>query len=198
MQPDRRRDGAPSKEVVMPMTDATTPHRAPKPKPKPDKASLVADDVVTTNSLATHLGMTRQNVARLVSEAVLVQRSDGCFDQTANRLRYIKHLREQHRHTPRSAADTEHLKAKTEMLQMRLAEKRKELVRQEDVDALIEDICGEMLTAMSSMPAQCAPIGDLATRRRFEKWVFETRTKIADAARQKADEYGEPPLSEQG
>jgi phage terminase Nu1 subunit (DNA packaging protein) len=99
-------------------------------------------------------------------------------------------------HTPRSAADTEHLKAKTEMLQMRLAEKRKELVRQEDVNALIDDICGVMLTALSSMPAQVASIGDLATRRRFEKWVFETRTKIADTARQKADAYGEPPLDQ--
>ncbi len=176
------------------MTETTTQHRAPKRQPKPDKASLVADDVVTTNSLATHLGMTRQNVARLVSEAVLVQRSDGCFDQTANRLRYITHLREQHRHTPRSAADADHLRAKTEMLQIRLMEKRKELVKQTDVDALIDDIAGTMLTALSSMPAQVAPVGDLATRRRFEKWVFETRTKIANTARQMADERGEPPL----
>ncbi len=186
----------PRRKVVMPMTETTTQHRAPKRQPKSDKAHLVADDVVTTNSLATHLGMTRQNVAQLTAQAVIVQRTDGNYDQTANRLRYIKHLREQHRHTPRSAADTEHLKAKTEMLQMRLAEKRKELVRQEDVNALIDDICGVMLTAMSSMPAQVASIGDLATRRRFEKWVFETRTKIADTARQKADAYGEPPLDQ--
>ena len=106
------------------MTETTTPHRAPKPKPKPDKASLVADDVVTTNSLATHLGMTRQNVALLTAQAVIVQRSDGNYDQTANRLRYIKHLREQHRHTPRSAADTAHIAAKTEMLQLRSEERR--------------------------------------------------------------------------
>jgi formate-dependent phosphoribosylglycinamide formyltransferase (GAR transformylase) len=44
---------------------------------------LVADDVVTTNSLATHLGMTRQNVAQLTAQAVRVQRSDHCYDQTA-------------------------------------------------------------------------------------------------------------------
>ena len=29
---------------------------------KPDKARMVADDIVTANGLATHLGMTRQNV----------------------------------------------------------------------------------------------------------------------------------------
>jgi phage terminase Nu1 subunit (DNA packaging protein) len=77
-------------------------------------------------------------------------------------------------------------------------EKRKELVRQTEVDAIIEDMMGVVLTALSSMPAQCAPIGDLATRRRFEKWVFDTRTKLADIAQRKADEAGEPALDQQG
>jgi len=75
--------------LVMPMTETTTADRT-KRQPKPDKVRKVADDVVTPNSLATHLGMTRQNVARLTAEAVLVQRSDHCYDQSANRLRYIK------------------------------------------------------------------------------------------------------------
>ena len=181
------------------MTETTTPHRAPKPKPKPDKASLVADDVVTTNSLATHLGMTRQNVALLTAQAVIVQRSDGNYDQTANRLRYIKHLREQHRHTPRSAADTAHIAAKTEMLQLRLMEKRRELVKQEDVDEMTDTICGIVLTHLSSMPARCAPLGDLAIRRGIKGVVFEVRTEIAAVCQQMADKCGEPPLiSEQG
>jgi hypothetical protein len=181
---------------VMPMTETTTPDR-PKRQPKPDKVRKVFDDVVTPNSLATHLGMTRQNVARLVAEAVLVQRSDGAFDQTANRLRYIKRLREQHRHTPRSQADTAHLAVKTEMLQLRLAQQKRELVKQSDVDELIDDIMGILLTALSSMPAQCAPLGDLATRRRLEAWVFKTRTELANVAQRKADECNEPPLDEQ-
>jgi hypothetical protein len=48
---------------------------------------------------------------------------------------------------------------------------------------------------MSSMPARCAPRGDLATRRCIEQVVFEVRTEIVQ---RKADEAGEPPLSEQG
>jgi hypothetical protein len=50
---------------------------------------------------------------------------------------------------------------------------------------------------MSSMPARCAPRGDLATRRCIEKVVFEVRTEIANVAQRKADEASEPPLSEQ-
>jgi len=170
-----------------------------KPKPKrPDKAHLVADDVVTANSLATHLGMSRQNVALLTAQSVIEQRSDGCYDQTASRLKYINHIRAEHRRSPRSQADAAHTAVKTEMLQLRLMEKKRELVRTDEVDALIDEICGVMLTALSSMPAQCAPLGDLATRRRLELWVFKTRTDMANVAQRKADECNEPPLDEQG
>ena len=68
------------------MADATTQTR-PLKRDKRDRTHLAADDIVSPNGLATHLGMSRQNVGRLTAETVLVQRSDGCYDQTANRLR---------------------------------------------------------------------------------------------------------------
>ena len=61
------------------MTQAMTRDRAAKR----DKVRMMADDIVTANSLATHLGCTRQNIARLTAEAMIEQRSDGHFDQTA-------------------------------------------------------------------------------------------------------------------
>jgi hypothetical protein len=73
-------------------------------------------------------------------------------------------------------------------------EKKKELVKQSDVDALIDGIVGVTLTALSSLPVRCAPRGDLAIRRSIERVVFEVRTEIANAALAMAD----PPLSEQG
>ena len=73
---------------------------------------------MTANSLATHLGCTRQNIARLTAEAVIEQRSDGCYDQTASRLKYIKHLRMSR--SSRSEADAAHVRAKAEMLQIRI------------------------------------------------------------------------------
>jgi len=119
--------------------------------------------------------------------------SDGCYDQTANRLRYIKHLRTSRPHSPRTEADAEHVKAKTEMLQLKLAEKRRDLVRQSDVDALIDEIVGVTLTAMSSMPARCAPRGDLATRRCIAS-RFRNENRDCHIAQRKAAEAGEPPL----
>jgi hypothetical protein len=75
-------------------------------------------------------------------------------------------------------------------------EKRRELVRRDEVDALIDDIAGVTLTALSSLPARCAPRGDLATRRNIERVVFEVRTEIANVCQQMADKCGEPPLDD--
>ena len=119
------------------MTEVTAQERAAS---KRDKVRMVADYVVTANSLATHLGCTRQNIARLTAEAVIEQRSDGCYDQTASRLKYIKHLRSENRRSPRTQADADHVKVKTEMLQLRLMEKQRKLVSREDANALIDEM----------------------------------------------------------
>ena len=83
------------------------------------------------------------------------------------------------------------------MLQLRLMEKRNELVRRSDVDALIEGIAGVTLTALSSLPARRAPRGDLAIRRSIERIVFEVRSELASLCQGITDNQGEPPIGEQ-
>jgi len=170
------------------MTQVMTAERAAKR----DKVRMVADDIVTANSLATHLGCTRQNVARLTAEAIIEQRSDGCYDQTASRLKYIKHLRSDARRSPRTQADADHVKVKTEMLQLRLMEKQRKLVRREDADALIDEICGVVLTHLSGMAARCSR--DPAIRRGIDAVVLQVRTELAQVCAKMADDAGEPPL----
>ena len=149
---------------------------------------------VTATQLGKHLDLSRQRVQQLVDEHVIARLPNGGFDQDDSRVRYLRWLREPEQRSVRTQADAEHVKAKTEMLQLKLAEKRGELVRQSDVDALIDELVGVTLTAMSSMPARCAPRGDLATRRCIEQVICEVRTEIANIAQRKADEAGEPPL----
>jgi hypothetical protein len=90
-----------------------------------------------------------------------------------------------------------YVKVKTEMLQLRLMEKRRELVLQSDVDELTDQLCGVVLTHLSGMAARCAPHGDLVVRRNIERVVFEVRTEMANVCLQMADKCGEPPLDEQ-
>jgi len=101
-----------------------------------------------------------------------------------------------HRHTPRSQADAAHVAVKTEMLQLRLMEKKRELVRREAHEAQIDAIAGVVLTKLSGAPARIAG-QDLGVRRRAEAVMRELRTEIAEACTKLADEAGEPPLDEQ-
>jgi hypothetical protein len=141
------------------------------------------------------LDISRAYVGKLEADGVIQRQGDG-YPLDASRVAYLRYLRRERRQSPRHEADAAHVAAKTEMLQLRLMEKRRELVRRADVDALIDGIAGVTLTALSSLPARCAPRGDLAIRRSIERVVFEVRTEIANVCEQMADKHGEPPLSE--
>jgi hypothetical protein len=164
----------------------------PVSQPRPRKAATVS-----ASALALHLDCTRTYIGKLEADGV-IQRQGGGFPLDQSRVAYLRYLRRERRQSQRSEADADHVKVKTEMLQLRLMEKKRELVRRADVDALIDGIAGVTLTALSSLPARCAPRGDLAIRRSIERVVFEVRTEIANVCQQMADKCGEPRLSEQG
>ena len=152
---------------------------------------------VSASALALHLDCSRTYIGKLEAEGVIQRQGDG-FLLDQSRVAYLRYLRRERQQSPRSEADADHIKVKTEMLQLRLMEKKRELVRRADVDELIDGIAGVTLTALSSLPARCAPRGDPAIRRNIERVVFEVRTEIAKVCQQMADKDGEPPLTEQG
>jgi hypothetical protein len=154
-------------------------------------------ETVSASALALHLDCSRAYIGKLEAEGVIQRQGDG-FPLDASRVAYLRFLRRERRQSPRTEAAADYLRAKTEALQLRLMERRRELVRQEDVSELIDQICGITLTALSSLPARCAPRGDLAIRRAIERVVFEVRTDLAKACSKAADERGEPPLAQQG
>ena len=81
------------------------------------------------------------------------------------------------------------------MLQKLLMEKRRELLRRADVDGLIDQIAGTVLTHLSGMAARCSR--DMQVRRNIDAVVRQVRTEIAEACSKIADECGEPPLEQQ-
>jgi hypothetical protein len=124
---------------------------------------------VSASALALHLDCSRTYIGKLEAEGVIQRQGDG-FLLDQSRVAYLRFLRREHRRSPRTEADTAHVAAKTEMLKLALMEKKHELVRRA---ALIDGIAGVTLTALSSLPARCAPRGDLAARRSIERVVFE-------------------------
>jgi len=122
-------------------------------------------------------------IGKLEAEGV-IQRLGNGFQLDQSRVAYLRYLRRERQQSPRSEADAAHVGVKTEMLQLRLMEKKRELVRRADVDELIDQIAGTVLKHLSSLPARCAPRGDLAIRRSIERVVFEVRPEIANVCQQ--------------
>ena len=86
--------------------------------------------------------------------------------------------------------------AKAALLRIRIEEKQRTLVRQSDVDELIDQIAGITLTHLSGMAARCSR--DMVVRRNIDAVVMQIRREIAEACSKAADEANEPPLDEQG
>jgi len=76
-----------------------------------------------------------------------------------------------------------------------MMKKKRELVRQDDVDELIDHIAGITLTLLLGMAARCSR--DMVVRRNIDAQVMQIRREIAEACSKAADECGEPPLDEQ-
>ena len=127
------------------MTETATMAGPPKAKRASGKDNKLGPALVSGNRLAVHFGVVRQHIDQLAAQGVIERNAQGLFDQDVSRLRYLTHLRSEHRRSPRTQADAEHVKAKTAMLQFKLARERRELVRQTNVDDLIHKIVGVTL-----------------------------------------------------
>jgi len=144
---------------------------------------------ISASALARHLDCSRAYVDKLEAEGVIKRQGDG-FPLDLSRVAYLRYLRRERQQSPRSEADAAHVAVKTEMLQLRLMEKKPELVRRTDVDELIDQIAGTLLTHLSGMSARCSR--DMQVRRKIDAVVDQIRREIAEACSKAADECNEP------
>ena len=145
----------------------------PITRPRSRKAATVS-----ASALAQHLDCSHTYIGKLEAEGV-IQRQDDGYPLDQNRVAYLRYLRRERQQSPRAEADADHVKVKTEMLQLRLMEKKRELVRQDDVDELIGQIAGITLTHLSGMAARCSR--DMVVRRNIDAVVMQIRREIAEA-----------------
>ena len=112
-------------------------------------------EFVSATAMARHLCLDRGYQDRLVSMGVIMRREDGTFDLDDNRRRYILHLREERKRSPKSEADAEFQKAKADPIRLRIAEKQRRLIDAEETFAQIDEMVGMFLTGLSGFAARC-------------------------------------------
>jgi hypothetical protein len=168
------------------MTEAVTLDRPSVAKPK-----LAT---VSASALAQHLDCSRTYIGKLEAEGVIQRQGNG-FPLDQSRVAYLRYLRRERQQSPRSEADADFQRAKAELIRLRIAEKKRDLIPLEEAFAQIDQMVGIFLTGLSGFAARCGG-RDLAVRRAIDQAVFDLRTEIADAASKLADERGEPPLDD--
>jgi hypothetical protein len=156
--------------------------------------SLDRDPESSASALAAHLDCSRAYISKLEAEGVIQRQGDG-YPLDQSRVAYLRFLRRENRRSPRTEADADHVKAKTELLHIKIEEKKRTLVRRDAADELIDQIAGTVLTHLSGMAARCSR--DVAVRRNIDAVVLQIRREINAACTKKADECGEPPFDEQ-
>jgi hypothetical protein len=165
------------------MTNAATHPQHPNGKP-----DIGDDDIVSANQLGPHLGCSRQNIGRLVAEGILTARADGRFNQSACRLALLKHLRAGFRGgVGQSDANVEHTRAKTAMLQSKLAEREGQMITLEASNYAMEKMIGLFLTGLGGFPAKIGD-RDMLLRRRVDAAIFDLRTALGKELARIADE----------
>jgi hypothetical protein len=163
------------------MTDVVAPLQAPARRDRERPST------VTATQLGAHLALSRQHICTLADVDHVIERlPDGRFDQDACRIAYLKWLRDPSRRAARSEAAAAFVAVKTQMMELKLEERKRRLVPIEVYDEMIDTMAGVVLSALGGMAAR---IGghDLQLRRRVEQIVYETRVAISEAATRMAD-----------
>jgi hypothetical protein len=160
------------------------------------KQHQAADGSVLATQLAKHLDLSRQRVQQLVDEHVIAQLPNGKFDQDACRIAYLRWLRDPERRSARTQVDADFVRAKTELIAIRVREKRRELIELQYAREVMDKAIATVSTAMGGMAARCAG-NDLQLRREIDPVVYETRVQLAETFNKFADGAGEPPLTQE-
>jgi hypothetical protein len=163
--------------------------RATVSRPRSRKAATVS-----ASALAQHLDCSRTYIGKLEAEGVIQRQGDG-FPLDQCRVAYLRYLRRERQQSPRAVADAEHAAANAVLLRLRIEEKQRKLVRQTDVDELIDQLRGITLTHLSGMAARCTR--DMQVRRNIDAVVMQVRREISEVCSKASDERNEPPLDEQ-
>ena len=101
---------------------------------------------VSASALALHLDCSRTYIGKLEAEGVIQRQGDG-FPLDQSRVAYLRYLRRERQQSPRSEADADFQRAKSELIRLRIAEKQRHLIPLEEAVGHMDEVVGLFLIA---------------------------------------------------
>ncbi len=136
-------------------------------------------DLITIEVAARLLMMTPQRVNQLVAQGY-IQRPKRGFTTIVSAVQgYIRFLKDEDRKNTKSHAASEAVQARADEVRLRIAERKRELIPQEDAALALDLLVGEVNKQFTGLPARITR--DLRLRREIEARLDESKGKIAEA-----------------
>jgi hypothetical protein len=141
---------------------------------------------VGSSALSAHLFINREQLRRLEMAGVIERLPGGkTFDQDESRRRYLENLKSR----PRGGgASTRLLEARERLTLLRIAEREHKLCGVEETNAALTSFAALAVNSLEGLPGSIGQArSDRGLRTDLQAWVTATRTRLADAAEQIAD-----------
>lgn len=128
------------------------------------------------------LKVTPTYIRQLARQGVLPKASRGLFPLVGLVQGYIDFLRSEDRRSSKSAADSRVRDARAAEIELKMAERRRDLIPQEDAQAAVSALCGMFRQTLNGLPARMTR--DLELRTKIEKEVDAALATLARRARE--------------
>lgn len=136
-------------------------------------------DLITIETAATLLELTPQRINQLVASGHIQKPKRGYTTIVSAVRGYIRFLKEESAKTTKSAAASRAVDARADEIQLRISERKRELIPQEDANMAMDLLAGEVARQLSGLGARVTR--DIPLRRKIEAAVNESQGKIATA-----------------
>jgi hypothetical protein len=150
-------------------------------------------EIVGITALAAHLGITRETVGRYVDQGVFERRPSGDFDQTACRLRLVRHLMDR-KQTGGGAYRDRYSKARMLREERKAALEARELCLMSDFTTTQHTMTALVFAGLDATASRLHPT-DRKARLRVEEEFTILKACVSEAFTRLADDLTADPVS---
>jgi hypothetical protein len=145
------------------------------------------------------LDYSRTQFERLAANGVVKARAPNCWPVIETFQKLLRYARDERRNNTKTASQSRVQLARVKEIELRVAQKSHKLIEEDEAEALVDDIFGNLRSEFSGLPAMCTR--DLKMRDEIEKNVNDIFNRITQRLKlqvemlQKSGETATRPVS---